>query len=335
MTYHDEFDDPEGGNPFGRIARALENGRTRLSARAPFLTVLMGLGALFILLAVFWVSYPRGDDPTRPVPMVQADADMASASYKTTPDDPGGMDIPYRDSTLFDTLRSANNAEDGASKVENLLPPPEEPMTREQMFAGLKTETLTPETGAPVTEMAEADVSSGEPVAKMVNDDLSAEPKPDPALEKEPAVEELEKTADEEPIKPAEDSKPAGMPTPVIAPEKKTDIRSAEKVEEKVAATEPAAGAAAPAVKAVQDGTHFVQMASVKDEAAARAEWKKMQAAFPAQLGNVELRVQKADLGAKGVFYRIQGGPLSQDQAKSICTAIAAKRPGGCIVVAR
>lgn len=327
MTYHDEFDDPEGGNPFGRIARALENGRTRLSARAPFLTVLMGLGALFILLAVFWVSYPRGDDPTRPVPMVQADADMASASYKTTPDDPGGMDIPYRDSTLFDTLRSANNAEDGASKVENLLPPPEEPMTREQMFAGLKTETLTPE-----TQMADA---SDVPAAKMVDDDLSAEPKPDPALEKESAVEELEKTADEEPVTPVEDSKPAGMPTPVIAPEKKTDIRSAEKVEDKVAATEPAAGAAAPAVKAVQDGTHFVQMASVKDEAAARAEWKKMQAAFPSQLGGVELRVQKADLGAKGVFYRIQGGPLKQDQAKSICAAITAKRPGGCIVVAR
>ena len=324
MTYHDEFDDPEGLSPFGRIARALENGRTRLHARAPFLAVVTGVAALFVLFAVFWYSYPRGDDPSRPVPLVKADADIVNSAYKSVPDDPGGMDIPYRDSTLFDTLRSANNAE-GGRKIENLLPPAEEPMPRaqiqdqmrEQMFAGLKTETLSGDDGE--TRMAETDVTAPDNAARMMDDDLSVDAKP-----ANTPVNDIEKTGDDP------------GPKPTSKPELKPEVRIADtKVEEKAAATEPAAGAAAPTVKAVKDGTHFVQMASVKDDAAARSEWKKMQAAFPAQLGNIELRVQKADLGEKGVFYRIQGGPVTQDQAKSICAAITAKRPGGCLVVAR
>jgi hypothetical protein len=45
------------------------------------------------------------------------------------------------------------------------------------------------------------------------------------------------------------------------------------------------------------------------------------------------LRIQEADLGAKGTYYRAQGGPLSEDKAQAICKAITAKKPGGCLVV--
>jgi hypothetical protein len=50
-------------------------------------------------------------------------------------------------------------------------------------------------------------------------------------------------------------------------------------------------------------------------------------------LSGAEYRVQRADLGAKGVFFRIQAGPMSKDSAKSVCDAIKASKPGGCVIV--
>lgn len=98
------------------------------------------------------------------------------------------------------------------------------------------------------------------------------------------------------------------------------------------AKTEPAAGIATAAKEAVKAGTHYVQLASVKDEAAAKAEWKKMQAAHGV-LAPLNLHIERADLGAKGVFYRIQGGPVAEAEAKQICQAVSSKKPGGCLVV--
>lgn len=94
---------------------------------------------------------------------------------------------------------------------------------------------------------------------------------------------------------------------------------------------EPAAGAATPAVS-VKPGNYFAQLGSVKDESGAAAEWKRMQKTF-ASLSGLQYRVQRADLGAKGVFYRIQAGPMSKDNASTVCSAIKAQKPGGCIIV--
>lgn len=65
---------------------------------------------VILILAVFggflWQAYPRdaqqsGSDAE--VPVIKADA----APIKTVPDDPGGMEIPYQDSTVFEQLAKA------------------------------------------------------------------------------------------------------------------------------------------------------------------------------------------------------------------------------------
>lgn len=307
MSNRDEFD-PEGfQSAFGKIADAMEQGRSGIRQRGPMIGVMTVAVALFVLFAVFWSTYPRGDDAKPgdgPVPIIRADA----TPYKTAPDDPGGMEIPYRDSTIFETIREAEN-NTGDSRVESLLPPPEEPIAREQMFAGLKTEALEAEDAAKIAPAPALDAGPM-PVASEITDEHKGEILPEQKIAGQKVAEQ----------KVAEIAPP---PAPAVE-------------EEKAAKTEPAAGdATVKAVPNASSGTHYIQLGSVKDRSGAEAEWKKLQKEFPAQLGSLTLRVQSVDLGAKGIFYRIQGGSVAQAQAKEICTAIAAKRPGGCIVVAR
>jgi cell division septation protein DedD len=80
-------------------------------------------------------------------------------------------------------------------------------------------------------------------------------------------------------------------------------------------------------------GDYFVQLASVKSDDAARTEWSRMQRAHPDLLGDLDLLVQSADLGDRGVFYRIRTGPFpNRATAQDMCWQIKAAKLG-CLVV--
>jgi hypothetical protein len=86
-----------------------------------------------------------------------------------------------------------------------------------------------------------------------------------------------------------------------------------------------------PKEKSVAKGNTFIQLASVKSDADAKEKWSQLKSKY-ASLQSLNLRVSRADLGAKGVFYRVQAGSMSLDAASSICSKI--KSAGGdCLVV--
>ncbi len=90
-----------------------------------------------------------------------------------------------------------------------------------------------------------------------------------------------------------------------------------------------AAGAAQAA------GDYFLQLASVKSEQAARGEWGRLQKSHTAILGDMDLTVQSADLGDRGVFYRIQTGPFpNQATAEDMCWQLRAEKQD-CLVIRR
>ena len=60
---------------------------------------------------------------------------------------------------------------------------------------------------------------------------------------------------------------------------------------------------AGPALSA---GDYFVQLASVKSDQSARKEWVRLQKVHAELLGDLALDVQRADLGDRGIFYRIR-----------------------------
>jgi len=299
MTYRDEFDEPRRGDSFlGRVG-----------PKAAFFVVLI---ALSFMIGVVWKLYvgASGGDSEQNVPIVRAD----NNPFKVTPDDPGGMEIPHKDSTIFSSLNSDN---DNEKKIENLLAEDdnEEPMPRSQLFAGLNTDAN------PDLTVEEED----SPLDQPVSDDAQQIGQP---------MEEEETPATiEEKIAEAEESEPVKIEAPKkVEPAVETKAAPEPVKEEPKPVPEPVKVVPAPApVTTTASGDYFVQLASVKDSAAAEAEWKKLAAKYSALSGYAH-RIEKADLGAKGTFYRIQAGPVSKDKATATCEAIKKITPGGCLV---
>ncbi len=85
--------------------------------------------------------------------------------------------------------------------------------------------------------------------------------------------------------------------------------------------------------QALAAGRYFVQLASVKSDGGARKEWARMQRAHPDLLGDLELSVQSADLGERGIFFRVRVGPFpNRATAQDMCGQIKATKLN-CLVV--
>src|SRR5262249_29551766 len=89
----------------------------------------------------------------------------------------------------------------------------------------------------------------------------------------------------------------------------------------------------APAVAAGGSGA-YVQVSPQRSEAEAQAAFRSLQGKFPTQLGGREPVIHKADLGAKGTYYRAMIGPFaSSGEAIELCTSI--KSAGGSCLIQR
>ena len=78
-------------------------------------------------------------------------------------------------------------------------------------------------------------------------------------------------------------------------------------------------------------GTHVVQLAALRHEAAARDAFAKLQAKYPDLLGPLAIDIQHADLGAQGVYYRARAGYLDKGEADALCARLEAQGQG-CLV---
>ena len=75
-----------------------------------------------------------------------------------------------------------------------------------------------------------------------------------------------------------------------------------------------------------------VQVTSQRSEAEAQASFRELRAKFPNQLNGREPIIRRADLGAKGTYYRALVGPFaSVEDAAGLCSGIKAAG-GNCIV---
>ncbi len=114
---------------------------------------------------------------------------------------------------------------------------------------------------------------------------------------------------------------PAALPaaTPQAAPAAPTAQEARQ-----AAAIAPAAGVAG----------RVIQLGAVRTQESASAEWTRLQAKYRAQLGGLSPEIQQVDLGARGIYWRIRGGSVSDAQGKQICEALKAAGQS-CLVVNR
>ena len=94
----------------------------------------------------------------------------------------------------------------------------------------------------------------------------------------------------------------------------------------------PAATKIASASPAASGGGYAVQVSSQRNENELQSSFRALQAKYPKLLGGHEPMVRRADLGAKGVYYRAMVGPfVSAEQANELCANLKAAG-GNCIV---
>jgi hypothetical protein len=76
-----------------------------------------------------------------------------------------------------------------------------------------------------------------------------------------------------------------------------------------------------------------VQVSAQKSEDEARASFRSIQAKYASILGGRHPVFRKKNLGAKGIFYGAQVGPLSHDSAIHLCESL--KSAGGSCMIQR
>ena len=335
MTYRDEFSEPQRGGILGIL--------DAIGPKAGFFAVLI---ALSFLIGVVWNLYSAdGDGGTgADVPIIRAD----NKPFKAVPDDPGGEKIAHRDSTIFSTLRSENAENSG--RVENLFADEEneEPMHRSQLFAGLNAEKEVE-----LSDIQEQNiVPSDDDLDKSLEEDVEQVIEEETIEEKAEAQENSEIDAEAEEIVqealnalPTISVKPTVKPTPkpqaVKKSVQKTPVKTSQKVQpivppsEKIEANLDSVLSNATDNKQVNaspsTGNYYVQLGSVRSASTANSEWRNIQSKHSV-LAGMSHRVETADLGAKGVFYRIQAGPVTKARADAICREIKKKTPSGCLV---
>lgn len=297
-------------------------------------SILLGAGVVFafIISSVF-----SGTDGPDSVPVVTADA----GPVKVRPSDPGGAQMANTDSTVFDVFRSDERTD---KRVENLLaeqrsvPDSVQSLIEFSQEAGNLIEKPAPE------GLSGRQAEQDHQISVKNTQDLSDGNETIASADNADEADQEELQAARRPY-----SRPDQIHSAGSSPETLAFVRSvlekkdgaeqsgsnaaldSEDQAAQLARTEPAAGS--PSKAAGVAGTYFVQLASVSSRSGAENEWGKVRDLYAAVLSEASYRIQEANLGARGVFYRIQAGPFSKSEAQRICDSIKAQKPGACLVV--
>ncbi len=276
-----------------------------------------GLGGLFAITGIAGITWYAvtsfGEkDAAGPVPLIKAE----TAPVKVRPEKPGGMDVPNRDKRVYSRI-SGTVAPD---KQVRLQPPPEIPVARPTPSAPEKTgkasaiATATPEPSpTKVEQLLPPPLPQPKPMAKVPS--LPSEPTPTPKTA----------TAPTPPPALAAKAEPA-VPSPGSSPGDKSGDKSGEKLDlaavaKQVAAVTPAAGG------------HRIQLLALKSEAKAKLARTRMLKSHGKLLSGLAFTVDRADLGKKGVFYRLRAGPLAdRASAGKLCARFKARNVE-CVIV--
>jgi cell division septation protein DedD len=181
-------------------------------------------------------------------------------------------------------------------QVEKLLPPPETPLPR---------------------PVAAAEPIPEPPVAPVVP---PSTPGPGPAtLPAEAAVSTV--VTRPQPVAAVPPAAPA-QPVAVTPPPKPAPV----------AVAAPPATVQAP-TKAPAGGGFRLQLAALRSEDAAKKEWSRIKQANKDLLGAYAAAWPRVDLGDRGIYYRLQAGPVSDGAAaERVCSELK-RRNVGCILV--
>lgn len=320
--------------------------REGMSAHARRGTLLLGVAAavLFALIGVIWSTYADGlrEGGREAPPRITA----SLQPYKAPPADPGGEETPHLDMRVYDVLEQGGVAEgeaavfdarDAETWEDHVMEDWQvvEPAGAELMEAAADTEDASPENASPENARM-ADAAHGDAPIHT------------------PRLKPLETARENAPATTVADR--AGGVSPTAAPQAgPRTLADAGRVSERLSPTPPApsaedlggasdarAATPAPAVAAtprplatneVASSAFFVQVASFRTEASADVGWDEFTARFSDMIEGRQKDVARADLGDRGVRYRLRvNGFSTRESASRFCDRLKA-RDQECLVV--
>ena len=220
-------------------------------------------------------------------------ADKSDYKYRAEND---GVDIDYSESTIFETLDETD-----LSKTEEIvIDVKEEKIDRESLFSGFKTDIKKEEKEQKEVQLKQMEIKN------------------DPDIEEIKEIKEIVKILKGNEKLDVKTLKITALPVPKL--KKNIVSNKSTNSNEKINTV-------------VRKGLWYVQLGSVKSAGVAKKEWDRLKKIYDTELNKVNFNIQKAEIANKGTFYRIRGGGMSLDKAKSICKSIKENRSGACIVV--
>jgi hypothetical protein len=351
----------DGQAPDVAIAAAQTGRKMTMRSRSMFMvgSALLGAVALGGALAFAYKQSGGAMNGAEP-PLVQAD----SRPVKEAPDQPGGKEFPHKNKLIYDRLENGDKPE-----AEHIVPRQEDvampamPATPDTAglppAAGMQVATTAPQTtqavdagATPPGAVATVDDPEGGPrrvKTLVVRPDGSVMPPAAPsvaAVEPAPAPAPAPQQVVSAEAVPAALPPPAAQPVPVAPVQAVAPAPAAAAVDPQQVASIPpakpkpvkaAVAAEDPAPKAAASKTpsqFVVQVGSKQNQTEALATFADMQQKYPTLLANYRPMVQKADLGSKGVWYRLRIGPIVDKTAASkLCTQLKSQGLNDCLVM--
>ena len=223
--------------------------------------VLMYLG---IVVLASWLSYQQGKVDGH---SEQNPATITSDNETTTiiPDDPGGLEIPNQNLTIYDSGEDLTESSTLNPEENQTMPEPDQPIM-----------SVDPET----------DLSQSE-INKIIEDLSDSKKNIQASEETQPA------TVDEKEIS----SQGEDFVANIAKDLKNEDLNEV--------------------------GSYRVQLASLTSETVAENELSKIKDKFSNVLNDFELKIYPVNIEGKGMYYRIQAGPIkTSDEAKNLCNEL-------------
>jgi cell division protein FtsN len=339
-------DDDEDIEP---AAPARKKGRIALVAGVLIGAIAVGGGAAYL-----YKSLEGGDLSSLEPPTLFADSTPA----KGDPSEPGGREFPHGNKQIYDRLSGQPPQPERETRpapvtagVPGIVTTGSDTLPdtlEERIEAALRQASRSSETGSPST-----DTDSPRAVRTLVvRPDGSVEAPPVAASAAAPATTTTagivtttsgpgtraqERSASEPQTqadaRPAESRtpQPAARPQPP-AQTAETAAPSAAQQERRVASLEPEQ-AAAPRTATAGANPFFVQIAARRGQTDALAAFADLQQRYPSILSGLTPTIKRADLGDKGVWYRLWVGPLSsKSSADGVCDQLKSAGLKGCFV---
>jgi hypothetical protein len=315
--------------------RGQESGRTRdgrsaafaddtaelaadLRGRRSLVPIVTALAAVVCFGAIVWYAYSWGTGQMtgEDLPVVRAEP----MPEKVRPEQPGGMDVPHQGIAVL----NEGTAGDAPQPVERLLPRAETPAP---------PEPLAPE--LPQTAQVGSEESQQEPVpeAPLMAEENDADVTEAPAAETETETGLLAEGGISRPVR-KPDAGAAGESDQIAALLEQQPLETSNGQAAPKPAPAPPAAPAATQTAALKTGDVVLQLSSVKSEAAAGQEWKRLKAAHPGLLGTLPLALETAQVQGT-TYYRVQTGPFpSRSAANEVCTQLKSRNQD-CLVKQR